>query len=47
MSFAGVSSDEPRPDPAEVGAWRWISVGAVRRALEYRRIFYTLVSADR
>ena len=31
--FRGRFVGEPRPDPAEVGAWRWISVGAVRRAV--------------
>ncbi|AUB85383.1 isopentenyl-diphosphate delta-isomerase (plasmid) [Candidatus Thiodictyon syntrophicum] len=31
--FRGRYMDDPRPDPAEVGAWRWTSVGAVRRGL--------------
>ena len=31
--FRGHYVDDPRPDPAEVGAWRWASVGAVRRGL--------------
>ncbi|WP_295389053.1 isopentenyl-diphosphate Delta-isomerase [uncultured Thiodictyon sp.] len=31
--FLGRYDDDPRPDPAEVGAWRWSSVGAVRRTL--------------
>lgn len=31
--FRGHYVADPRPDPAEVGAWRWISVAAVRRGL--------------
>jgi isopentenyl-diphosphate Delta-isomerase len=31
--YRGCYGDEPRPDPAEVGAWRWASVAVVRRAL--------------
>ena len=31
--FRGRYMDDPRPDPAEVGAWRWTPVGAVRRGL--------------
>jgi isopentenyl-diphosphate Delta-isomerase len=31
--FHGRFMQDPRPDPAEVGAWRWTSVGAVRRSL--------------
>ncbi|WP_295446544.1 isopentenyl-diphosphate Delta-isomerase [uncultured Thiodictyon sp.] len=31
--FRGRYGDDPRPDPAEVGAWRWSSVDAVRRTL--------------
>lgn len=31
--FRGRFVDDPRPDPNEVGAWRWMSVPAVRRAV--------------
>lgn len=31
--FRGRFVGEPRPDPDEVGAWRWMSVPGVRRAL--------------
>lgn len=31
--FRGRYVADPRPDPAEVGAWRWTSVSAVRRGL--------------
>lgn len=31
--FCGRHMDDPVPDPAEVGAWRWTPVPAVRRAL--------------
>lgn len=31
--FRGHHVDDPRPDPLEVGAWRWTPVGAVRRCL--------------
>lgn len=31
--FRGRFVDDPRPDPHEVGAWRWMSVPAVRRAV--------------
>lgn len=31
--FRGRYMEDPRPDPAEVGAWRWMPVAAVRRAL--------------
>ncbi len=31
--FRGRFVDDPRPDPREVGAWRWMSVPAVRRSV--------------
>lgn len=31
--YRGVFQGEPRPDPDEVGAWRWMSVDALRRAI--------------
>lgn len=31
--FHGVYAGEPRPDPSEIGAWRWMPVPAIRRAL--------------
>jgi isopentenyl-diphosphate Delta-isomerase len=31
--FRGRFVGDPRPDPHEVGAWRWMSVPAVRRAV--------------
>lgn len=31
--FRGRFVGDPRPDPREVGAWRWMSVPAVRRAV--------------
>ncbi|WP_245561809.1 isopentenyl-diphosphate Delta-isomerase [Lamprocystis purpurea] len=39
--FRGRFVGEPRPDPAEVGAWRWISVGAVRRAVRVSPDLFT------
>ena len=31
--FRGRYVDDPRPDPNEVGAWRWMSVPAVQRSV--------------
>ena len=39
--FRGRFMDDPRPDPAEVGAWRWTPVGAVRRGLVKSPHFFT------
>jgi isopentenyl-diphosphate delta-isomerase len=39
--FRGRFVGEPRPDPDEVGAWRWMAPGAVRRALARRPGLFT------
>jgi isopentenyl-diphosphate delta-isomerase len=39
--FHGRFMQDPRPDPAEVGAWRWTSVGAVRRSLAISSHLFT------
>lgn len=39
--FRGCFVGEPRPDPGEVGAWRWMSVQGVRRALARRPQLFT------
>lgn len=39
--FVGRYGDDPHPDPAEVGAWRWTPVAAVRRALVTRPQLFT------
>lgn len=39
--FRGRFVGEPRPDPDEVGAWRWMSVPGVRRALAQRPGLFT------
>lgn len=31
--FIGLYVDDPRPDPAEVSAWRWTPVDVIRRAI--------------
>lgn len=31
--FHGVYAGEPRPDPSEIGAWRWMPLPAIQRAL--------------
>jgi isopentenyl-diphosphate delta-isomerase len=32
--FAGRHDSDPRPDPREVEAWRWVSPGALREEIE-------------
>lgn len=39
--FRGRFVGEPRPDPDEVGAWRWMSIAGVRRALDRRPALFT------
>ena len=39
--FLGRHGDDPHPDPAEVGAWRWTPVDVVRRALAKRPQLFT------
>lgn len=33
--FAGRYDDDPEPDPAEVGEWRWLDATALRREMEH------------
>ncbi len=33
--------EDPRPNPDEVGAWRWMDIAAIRRALERRPQAFT------
>lgn len=39
--FYGVSAGDPQPDPSEIGAWRWMAVPAIRRALKMRPASFT------
>jgi isopentenyl-diphosphate delta-isomerase len=39
--FRGRFVGEPRPDPDEVGAWRWMSIQGLRRALAQRPGLFT------
>jgi isopentenyl-diphosphate Delta-isomerase len=39
--FFGVHAGDPRPDPSEIGAWRWMSVPAVHRALARQPAWFT------
>ncbi|SDX91735.1 isopentenyl-diphosphate delta-isomerase [Allochromatium warmingii] len=39
--FYGVHAEAPRPDPTEIGAWRWMSVAAIRRALRQHPDWFT------
>jgi isopentenyl-diphosphate delta-isomerase len=39
--FHGRYAGEPRPDPDEVGAWRWMSLDRVRRGLASRPGWFT------
>ncbi len=39
--FHGVYTGDPRPDPTEIGAWRWMSVPAIRRALRAHPGWFT------
>lgn len=39
--FQGIYSDTPSPDPSEIGAWRWMRVDAVRRALRLHPQWFT------
>jgi isopentenyl-diphosphate Delta-isomerase len=32
--YVGTGNEDPRPDPAEVEAWRWVSMAQLRRELE-------------
>ena len=39
--FFGAYAGDPRPDPSEIGAWRWMSVPAIHRALAHRPDWFT------
>lgn len=39
--FKGTYCAEPNPDPSEIGAWRWMAVAAVRRALRLHPQWFT------
>jgi len=39
--FRGTHRVEPRPDPSEIGAWRWMRVATVRRALRLHPQWFT------
>jgi len=39
--YHGHFTDDPQPDPSEVGAWRWMSVAAIRRALRMHPEWFT------
>ncbi|NCA68586.1 MAG: isopentenyl-diphosphate Delta-isomerase [Sphingobacteriia bacterium] len=39
--FFGFHTGDPRPDPAEIGAWRWMSIPHVREAIARRPAWFT------
>mgnify|MGYP001810069899 CR=1 FL=1 len=39
--FHGRYAGDPHPDPSEIGAWRWMAVPAIRRALRMRPDWFT------
>lgn len=39
--FHGVYAGDPRPDPTEIGAWRWMAPAAIRRALRLQPDWFT------
>lgn len=39
--FHGHYASDPHPDPSEVGAWRWMPVPAIRRAMKMRPDLFT------
>jgi isopentenyl-diphosphate delta-isomerase len=39
--FQGVYAGEPHPDPSEIGAWRWMAVPTIRRALQSHPNWFT------
>jgi isopentenyl-diphosphate Delta-isomerase len=39
--FFGVYAGDPRPDPSEIGAWRWMSVPAIHGALARQPAWFT------
>lgn len=39
--FHGVHAGVPRPDPTEIGAWRWMSLPAIRRSLRLHPHWFT------
>lgn len=39
--FYGVHAGNPQPDPFEIGAWRWMSVPVIRRALRMHAEWFT------
>jgi isopentenyl-diphosphate delta-isomerase len=39
--FFGVHAGAPRPDPSEIGAWRWMSTDAVQGAIARRPEWFT------
>ncbi|MBK1721162.1 isopentenyl-diphosphate Delta-isomerase [Thiocystis violacea] len=39
--FHGVYAGDPRPDPTEIGAWRWMAPAAIRRSLALHPSWFT------
>ena len=39
--FYGVHTEAPRPDPTEIGAWRWMALPAIKRALRRHPEWFT------
>ena len=39
--FFGLDRERPRPDPTEIGAWRWMSIPVIQRALRQRPDWFT------
>ncbi|PQJ96636.1 isopentenyl-diphosphate Delta-isomerase [Chromatium okenii] len=39
--FYGVYTDDPQPDPSEIGAWRWMKLSAIQRALQLYPHWFT------
>ncbi|MBK1716613.1 isopentenyl-diphosphate Delta-isomerase [Thiocystis violacea] len=39
--FHGVHTGDPRPDPTEIGAWRWMSLPEINRSLRLHPHWFT------
>ena len=39
--FHGIHAGDPAPDPSEIGAWRWMTIPAIRRAIAMHPDWFT------
>ncbi|MBK1694834.1 isopentenyl-diphosphate delta-isomerase [Chromatium weissei] len=39
--FYGIYANEPQPDPSEIGAWRWMKLSVIQRALQLHPQWFT------